>query len=151
VVKVYDVPAEKLIEELASHLKRVPEIEPPTWASFVKTGSHADRPPQRQDWWYVRAASLMRKVYMQGPIGIEKLEIAYGGSKQLGYFPKHHRDAGSSAIRNLLKGLERAELVSKQGTSGRVLTPKGVALLDKVSKDIFKELVKQNPALERYS
>jgi small subunit ribosomal protein S19e len=126
VVKVYDVPADKLIEELASHLKRVPEIEPPTWASFVKTGSHADRPPQRQDWWYVRAASLMRKVYMQGPIGIEKLEIAYGGSKQLGYFPK-------------------------QGTSGRVLTPKGVALLDKVSKDIFKELVKQNPALERYS
>jgi ribosomal protein S19E (S16A) len=32
VVKVYDVPADKLIEELASHLKRVSEIEPPTWA-----------------------------------------------------------------------------------------------------------------------
>jgi small subunit ribosomal protein S19e len=149
--KVHDVPADKLIEELAGHLKRVPEIEPPAWASFVKTGSHADRPPQRQDWWYVRAASLMRKVYLKGPVGIEKLEIAYGGSKQLGYFPKHHRDAGSSAIRNILKGLERAELVAKQGTKGRVLTPKGVALLDKVSKDIFKELVKQIPALERYS
>ncbi|MDG6914373.1 MAG: 30S ribosomal protein S19e [Nitrososphaerota archaeon] len=149
-VKVYDVPADRLIEELAQHLRRVPEIEPPTWASFVKTGSHADRPPQRQDWWYVRAASIMRKVYMRGPVGIEKLESAYGGSKQLAYFPKHHRDAGSSSIRNLLKGLEKAELVSKQ-QSGRVLTPKGVALMDKVSKEIFKELVKQNPALERYS
>jgi small subunit ribosomal protein S19e len=93
----------------------------------------------------------MRKVYLRGPVGIEKLEIAYGGSKQLGYFPKHHRDAGSSAIRNILKGLERAELVAKQGTKGRVLTPKGVALLDKVSKDIFKELIKQIPPLERYS
>lgn len=150
-VKVNDVPAAKLIEELAEHLKRVPEIEPPSWASFAKTGSHADRPPQRKDWWYVRAASLMRKVYLKGPLGIEKLEIAYGGSKQLGYFPKHHRDAGSSTIRNIFKGLERAELVGKQGTSGRVLTPKGVALLDKISKDVFKELVKQNPALERYS
>jgi small subunit ribosomal protein S19e len=93
----------------------------------------------------------MRKVYMQGPVGIEKLEIAYGGSKQVEYFPKHHRDAGSSAIRNILKGLEKAELVGKQGNAGRVLTPKGVALLDKVSKDIFKELVKTNPVLERYS
>jgi len=151
VVNVSDIPADRLIEELAEHLKRVPEIEPPAWASFVKTGSHADRPPQRQDWWYVRAASLMRKVYLKGPLGVETLESAYGGTKQVGYFPKHHRDAGSSSIRNILKGLEKAELVAKQGSSGRVLTPKGVALLDKLSKDIFKELVKQNPALERYS
>jgi small subunit ribosomal protein S19e len=150
-VKVHDVPADKLIEALAEHLKRVPEIDPPEWAAFVKTGSHADRPPQRQDWWYVRAASVMRKVYLHGPLGTEKLESAYGGSKALGYAIKHHRDAGSSAVRNLLKGLEKAELVTKQGTNGRVLTPKGVALLDRLSKEIFKELVKENPALERYS
>ena len=37
--------------------------------------------------------------------------------------------------------MEQAELVTKQGNKGRVLTPKGVALLDKVSKDVFKELV----------
>ena len=150
-VNVNDVPADELIEKLAEQLKRVPEIQPPAWAPFVKTGSHADRPPQDKDWWYVRAASIMRKVYLRGPVGTEKLEIAYGGSKQLGYFPKHHRDAGSSSIRNVLKGLEKAELVSKQGNKGRVLTPKGVALLDKISKDVFKELVKQKPALERYS
>ena len=150
-VNVNDIPADKLIEGLAEQLKQVPEIEPPTWASFVKTGSHADRPPQAKDWWYFRAASIMRKVYLKGPLGTQKLESAYGGTKQLGYFPKHHRDAGSSSIRNVLKGLEKAELVSKQGAKGRVLTPKGVALLDKISKEIFKELVKQNPALERYS
>ena len=150
-VNVNDVPADKLIEELAEHLKRVPEIAPPAWAAIVKTGSHADRPPQDKDWWYVRAASVMRKVYLKGPLGVERLEIAYGGTKQLGYNPKHHRDAGSSAIRNIMKGLEKAELMGKQGTAGRVLTPKGFALLDKISKDVFKEQVKQNPALERYS
>jgi small subunit ribosomal protein S19e len=149
-VRVYDVPADKLIDALAEHLKKVPELEPPQWAPFVKTGSHAERPPQKSDWWYIRAASIMRKVYTQGPIGIQQLESAYGGSKALSYAPKHHRNAGGSIIRNALKELEQAELVTKQGNKGRVLTPKGVALLDKISKDIFKELMKEVPSLARY-
>jgi small subunit ribosomal protein S19e len=149
-VRVHDVPADELIDALAEHLKKVPEVEPPVWAPFVKTGSHAERQPQRSDWWYTRAASLLRKVYLNGPVGIHTLESTYGGSKAVAYFPKHHRDAGGSVIRNALKGLEQAELVTKQGNKGRVLTPKGVALLDKVSKDVFKELSKANPALARY-
>lgn len=149
-VRVQDVPADELIEALAEHLKKVPEVEPPGWAPYVKTGSHTERPPQRSDWWYTRAASLLRKVYLQGPIGIQQLESAYGGSKAVAYFPKHHRDAGGSIIRNVLKELEQAELVTKQGTKGRTLTPKGVALLDKISKDVFKELAKATPALARY-
>ena len=92
----------------------------------------------------------MRKVYLQGPVGLQQLVSAYGGSKALSYNPKHHRDAGGSVIRNALKELEAAELVTKQGNKGRVLTPRGVALLDKVSKDVFKELSKEIPALARY-
>ena len=149
-VRVQDVPADRLIEGLAEHLKRVPELEPPQWAPFVKTGSHAERPPQQPDWWYTRAASLLRKVYLQGPVGLQQLESAYGGSKALAYYPKHHRDSGGSIIRNALKAMEQAELVTKQGNKGRVLTPKGFALLDKVSKDVFKELSKEIPALARY-
>jgi small subunit ribosomal protein S19e len=149
-VRVYDVPADKLIAALAEHLKKVPELEPPQWAPYVKTGSHAERPPQRSDWWYSRAASVLRKVYVQGPVGLQELESAYGGSKALSYYPKHHRNAGGSIVRNVMKGLEQAELVTKQGNKGRVLTPKGVALLDKISKDVFKELVKEIPSLARY-
>ena len=149
-VRVYDVPADRLIEAIAEHLKRVPEVEPPQWVPFVKTGSHTERLPQQSDWWYTRVASLLRKIYIHGPVGIQQLESTYGGSKALAYFPKHHRDAGGSVIRNALKGLEQAELVTKQGNKGRVLTPKGVALLDKISKDIFKELAKDNSAIARY-
>lgn len=149
-VRVHDVPADRLIEALAEHLKKVPELDQPAWAPYVKTGSHAERPPQKPDWWYTRAASILRKVYVHGPIGLQKLESAYGGSKAVAYFPKHHRDAGGAVIRNSLKGLEQADLVTKQGNKGRILTPKGVALLDKTSKEIFKELVKQLPSLERY-
>ena len=89
-------------------------------------------------------------MYLQGPVGLQQLESAYGGSKALAYYPKHHRDSGGSIIRNALKDMEQAELVTKQGNKGRILTPKGVALLDKVSKDVFKELSKDIPALARY-
>ncbi|MDG7028659.1 MAG: 40S ribosomal protein S19, partial [Nitrososphaerota archaeon] len=74
----------------------------------------------------------------------------YGGTKALHYFPKHHRDAGGSSIRVILKQLEQAELVSKT-SKGRVLTSKGRAMLDKTSNELFTALSKENKALERYA
>lgn len=148
-VNAYDVPADLLIKRLAEHMKKLSEIEVPEWARYVKTGSHRERPPQNPDWWYVRAASILRKLYFHGPLGIHDFEGEYGGPKQVGYNPKHHRDAGSSSIRKILHQLEQAELVSKT-PKGRVLSPKGVSLLDKMSFEIFQELTKQNEALMRY-
>jgi small subunit ribosomal protein S19e len=83
-------------------------------------------------------------------VGLTDLERAYGGTKALHYFPKHHRDAGGSNIRLILKQLEQAELVSKT-PKGRVLTPKGRAMLDKVSKEIFTSMSEGNKALARYA
>jgi small subunit ribosomal protein S19e len=148
-VRAYDVPADELISATAEHLKKIPQIEVPEWAAFVKTGSHGERPPQLAGWWYLRAASLMRKLYFHGPIGLSGLQREYGGSKTTGYSPKHHRDAGSTIVRRILKQLEQAELVTKD-KKGRLLTPKGIALLDKISKDIFKRLEEKNQALIRY-
>ena len=131
-------------------MKAVPSVQEPDWAKFVKTGSHAERPPTSPDWWFARAASLLRKVYLHGPVGLSDLERAYGGTKALHYFPKHHRDAGGSSIRVILKQLEQAELVSKT-SKGRVLTSKGRAMLDKTSNELFTALSKENKALERYA
>ncbi len=148
-VNPYDVPAGKLIVALAEHVKKLPELAVPEWAHFVKTGSHAERPPHEPGWWYVRAASLLRKLYFHGPLGLTEFETAYGGSKAVAYNPKHQRDAGGSINRRILKELEQAALVAKT-PKGRVLTPKGTALLDNLSKDIFKKLSQENPALARY-
>src|SRR5712691_12250326 len=148
-VNAYDVPASKLIVALTERVKQLPELEVPEWAHYVKTGSHAERPPQQPDWWYVRAASLLRKLYFRGPLGLSEFEPAYGGSKAVGYNPKHHRDAGGSVNRKILKQLEKAGLVAKT-PKGRVLTPKGAALLDHSSKEIFTKISEENPALVRY-
>ncbi len=149
-VSANDVPSGKLISALAEQMKSVPSVQEPDWAKFVKTGSHAERPPTSPDWWFARAASLLRKVYLHGPVGLSDLERAYGGTKALHYFPKHHRDAGGSSIRLILKQLEQAELVSKT-PKGRVLTSKGRAMLDKASNELFTALSKENKALERYA
>lgn len=148
-VNAYDVQASKLIAALAEEIKGIPEVAPPEWSKFVKTGSHAERPPHESDWWQTRAASLMRKLYFHGPLGLRDLERVYGGTKALAYFPKHHRDAGGSINRKILKQLEQAELVSKT-PKGRVLTSKGAAMLDKLSKVIFDSQSQSQPALARY-
>ncbi|MFB0502986.1 MAG: 30S ribosomal protein S19e [Candidatus Bathyarchaeia archaeon] len=146
----YEVPSSRLIDELANYLKNnVDEITPPAWAAYVKTGSHAQRPPQDPDWWFVRSASLLRKIYLKGPIGITHLRSEYGGRKDKGPSPEHGRVGGGSIIRKALQQLEAAGLV---GTTkrGRVISPQGRQLLDRLSTEIKRELEKEIPELGKY-
>ncbi|MHB1868900.1 MAG: 30S ribosomal protein S19e [Nitrososphaerales archaeon] len=146
----YEVPQDLLIAKLADHLRRVSQVEQPQWTAYTKTGAHAQRQPNEKDWWYTRCASLLRKIYVHGPIGLSQLESDYGGRKEIGYYVGHHRDAGGSAIRKAVQQLETAGFVAKQGKRGRILTGKGVGLVDKQSTEILKELVKTRPELARY-
>ncbi len=148
-VNARDVPQDKLIGALSAQVKGLPGLKEPDWAHFVKTGSHAERPPENPDWWYTRAASLLRKLYIHGPVGLSELESAYGGSKAVAYFPKHHRDGARSPIRKVLQQLEQAELVTKT-PKGRVLSPKGRAMLDKASREIFVAMSEADKSLARY-
>jgi small subunit ribosomal protein S19e len=148
-VNARDVPSDKLISALAEQVKSLPGMKEPEWAHLVKTGSHAERPPESPDWWYTRAASLLRKLYLHAPLGLSDLERAYGGSKALAYNPKHHRDAAGSPIRKALRQLEQAELVAKT-PKGRILTPQGRAMLDKASREIFAKISEADKSLARY-
>jgi small subunit ribosomal protein S19e len=75
----------------------------------------------------------------------------YGGGKRIGYGGIHHRQAGGSAVRKALHQLESAGLVSKKQGKGRFLTSRGRSLLDRVSNEIFKELLVSNPSMKRYA
>lgn len=146
----HEVPQNLLIAKLADHLRHVSQVSQPQWTAIAKTGSHATRQPTEKDWWYTRCGSLLRKIYIHGPIGLSQLESDYGGRKEIGYYPGHHRDAGGSAVRKAIQQLEAAGLVAKQGRKGRILTGKGVSLLDRQSTEIMKELAKTRPDLGRY-
>lgn len=153
---VYDVPADKLIARLAEELKKIPEIKPPEWAPFVKTGVDRERAPEDPDWWYVRCASILRRIYIDGPVGIERLRTYYGGKRRPGQYTgrrhgkAHFRKASGAIIRKALQQLEAAGLVEKVEGKGRAITPKGRSLLDKLAHEIKKEVIKEIPRLARY-
>jgi small subunit ribosomal protein S19e len=148
--KVFDVPADDLISKLSDQLKKDKKINPPEWASYVKTGTHAEKIPQNRDWWYTRCASLVRKVYLHGPIGISDLKSYYGGRKRIGYNLDHHKDAGGAIIRNALQQLEASGYIEKK-SKGRSISSEGMKRVDRLSTEIFKEISKLNKDLERYA
>lgn len=128
----------KLIQKVAVYLKENRVIEPPPWAVFVKTGVHKERPPQDPDWWYIRAAAIMRKLYIRGPIGVSRLRTLYGGRHRRGHRPPKFAKGSGAIIRKILQQLEAAELVQKADKRGRVLTPKGRELLEEAAKIVLK-------------
>ncbi|MCE4614960.1 MAG: 30S ribosomal protein S19e [Desulfurococcales archaeon] len=150
-VNALEAPAEELIKRVALKLKRMEEIKPPEWAYFVKTGIHEEAPPIDSDWWYIRAASIMRRLYKtKTPVGTERLRTVYGGRSNLGSMPEHFRKSGGAIIRSILQQLQKAGLVQIIPRRGRVLTSTGVSLLDNVAHEILKELAENKPALKHY-
>jgi small subunit ribosomal protein S19e len=147
----YDVPPLVLIERLAKHLKdEVDEITPPEWAIFAKTGVHTQRPPRNPDWWFVRSASILRKIYVKGPIGIEKLRQEYGGRIDRGARPEHARKGSGAIVRKATQQLQTAGLVTQQKNEGKVVTSDGRRLLDRLSTELKGEMEKTLPELKKY-
>jgi small subunit ribosomal protein S19e len=148
--KAYDVPADLLIGKLSETLK-TEDIVQPSWIPFVKTGAHAVKPPQQGDWYYTRCASLLRKIYLHGPIGINDLRSMYGGTKPVGYGGAHHRDAGGAIIRTAVHSLEKLGYLDKVEGKGRTISHEGMKKLDRLSTEILNELIAKNPNLKKYS
>ena len=147
---VYDVPADRFIDELASKLAEFEAIAAPEWAQFAKTGVHREKAPIRSDWWQVRAAAMLRKVYMKGPIGIERLAAEYGGRSDRGSAPYRAVRGSRSVAREILKQLEKSKLIKKERGVGRSITPAGQALVDNTSHELLKELSVERPELSKY-
>ena len=133
---VKDVEANVLIKKTAEKLKEL-GITKPAYVDFVKSGAGRDRVPQQSDFWYIRCASLLRQVYLNGPIGVSRLRTRYGNRKEHGVRRHHHYKAGGSIIRDALNALEKLGYV-KKGKSGREITSAGRSFLDKISNEIIK-------------
>jgi len=151
VTTVYDVPAEPLILRTAKELRGMKAIAPPEWAAFVRTGVHSERPPEQADWWHIRAAAVLRKLYTTGPLGVERLSAEYGGSHDRGSKPFHAKKGSRKIARTVLQQLEAAGLVAAADKrQGRKVTPAGQKLLDNVAHDVRKDLAASVPALAKY-
>ena len=114
------------------------KLEKPKLINIVKSGAHAERPPEDENFWYIRCASILRQTYVRSEVGVNRLRRHYGGRKSRGVKPEKHYPAGGGVIRKALQQLEKAGLLKREKT-GRILTAEGRKLLDRAAKEVSNE------------
>jgi len=149
ITTVFDVPADMLIDGVKEELKSDKNLTPPQWATFVKTGSSREKIPDQSDWWYIRAAAIMRKIYVYGPVGVETLRVDYGGKKNRGVKPEKFRKSSGAIIRKLFSQLEKGGYI-KKAEKGRIISSQGMSLLDKKASEIKTRIAADIPELNKY-
>ena len=153
---VRDVPADALIAKIAENLRDRSTMSMPEWAGFVKTGVHREKVPENPDWWSIRAAALLRKIALKGPIGVNHLASEFGGRSDSAARPSHSRRGSRKIIRTILQQLEEESLIEsmlRPGTEiglGRAVTSSGHSLLDNMAHEIKNSMVEDNPRMALY-
>ena len=122
---------QKLVDKMSVQLRD--SMTMPDWAKFVKTGVSRERQPEQADWYFQRSASILRKIYNDGPVGVQKLRSYYGGLHRRGHKPAHFAKGGGKVIRTILQQLETAGYVKKE-KKGRSVTAQGQKLVDGSAK-----------------
>lgn len=133
---VFEADAQKLVDRAALKLKES-GIPRPGYVIYTKTGPGKERVPQSEDFWYFRCASVLRQVYLNGPIGISRLRTKYGAKRGHWVRRHHHYRAGGSVIKDAFDALEKKGYI-KSTKQGRVITPSGKSFLDRLSNETLK-------------
>ena len=145
---VYDVPAKELIDAVAKKLHEDNDIVMPEANRYSRTGLDRENPPTQKNWWHTRCASILRKLYINDIIGVERLRAEYGGKRDKGSKPYKAKMSSGTIIRRATQQLEKAGYITKIKGKGRILTPKGRAFLDNTSNEVMKNAGKTVPELK---
>ena len=141
---------------LAEALKKVPEFEAPEWSRFVKSGQSKERPIEEPAFWFRPAASILRQIYKNKTVGVQRFRTRYGSKKDRGMQPEIFKRASGKIIRVILQQSDKAGFTEvfkgKKERSGRKLTAKGKEFLEgiKISEKVEKkERVKVEEIVEK--
>ncbi len=137
---VYDLDPQEYNIKLAEALKSVEEFKAPEWIHFVKSGAAKARPIGDEDFWYKRAASILRQVYKKKIVGVNRMRTKYGARKSRGFKPEEFRKAGGKIIRTILQQSDAAGFTEvakavrgvRSRKPGRQMTEKGKKFLEAV-------------------
>jgi len=141
-----DIPVKTYLDKLKEELKKNENIKEPEFSKFVKTGTNRERAPIQKDWWFIRSSSVLRQVYLKGPIGVNKLRVRFGGKKNRGDVPERFYKASGKIIRTILQQLEKAEFIEKEDKNvhkGRKMTNKGKSFMDKLASSFSNKTQKE--------
>ena len=148
-VNVRNVNTDSLIEKVKEELQKDDRVKVPEWVQFLKAGIHREKAWQQTDWYHRRLASTLRKVYLEGPIGISRLSAEYGGRVDRGSQRYHPARGGRFIVRHMLETLEQLGYVKKD-QRGRAVSPRGESFLNKVSVQVVKDLAEKDPRFKKF-
>lgn len=135
---VRDVPAVDFIKAYAEHLKNSDKFDLPVWSDTVKTCVFKELAPYGDDWYYIRAASIARRVYLRPGLGLGQLRKWYGGTDKRGVTTEHFRKANAGIIRSVLLQLGEMKVVEPHPNGGRRMTTVGQQDLDRIAGTVFR-------------
>jgi small subunit ribosomal protein S19e len=137
---VYEIEPQEYNLKLAEALKNLPEFQEPEWAKFVKSSPSKERPIEDPDFWYKRAASILKQIYKKKIVGVNRLRTKYGSKLNRGMKPERFVKSGGKIIRVILQQADRAGFTEsvkdvrglKQKRMGRKLTEKGRKFMEEI-------------------
>jgi small subunit ribosomal protein S19e len=137
---VYELSPQEYNLKLAEALKNVPEFKEPEWIAFVKSSPSKERPIEDPDFWYKRSASILRQIYKNKVVGVNRLRTKYGSKKNRGMQPEKFMKSGGKIIRTILQQSDKAGFTESfkgiKGTrdkkSGRRMTEQGKKFLEAI-------------------
>ena len=154
-ITVKDVPAQKFVQAYAEHLKKTQKVVPMANAHYIKTANGKELNPESEDWFYMRAAALARRLYIRPGTGIGNLRHVFGSVKRNGHRANKHSRASGKVLRYAVQQLQEADVLmafndkrntSVQGGFGdasglpRIVTPAGQKEMNEIAKQVFKGL-----------
>jgi len=138
-MSIYLVKPSKLISVIAEKLKEYPSIKPPEGSEYWKTARFKELAPiDSENFWYVRCASILRKLSKSGPLGVNRLRKHYGGKERSKRGKNKSVKGSGKIIRVALQQLEEANLISQKEKEGRELTPEGISFLERTAYEILR-------------
>jgi len=139
-MSIYSVEPIMLIQAVSEKLKEYSEIKPPEGSEFWKTAFFKEIAPlDQENFWYIRTASVLRKIWKFGPIGVNRMRKKYSGKNRRGSKPAHSAKGSGKIIRVAMQQLEDAKLLEKTEKGGRKVSPEGISLLERTAHWILRE------------
>ena len=134
---IKDVKAFRWIKVMAKHLKQEGKLFVPNCTEYIKTSHGRERAPQNLDWYYIRCAAVLRRVYIRPGVGLGGLSKKFSNKKNRGSRPEIYCKAAKGPLHWCCKSLEGLKLIVKGKESGRVLTKEGRKRCDTIASNVL--------------
>ncbi|ESU36657.1 SSU ribosomal protein S19E, partial [Giardia duodenalis] len=133
------VPADVFINSFAAHLKNRGIIKCPAFTDYVKTGVSRQYAPRDADWFYIKAASVIRHFYISGShsIGVAGLARKYSSLQKGKTTPHHTKRASCKVIRSIVSQFLGQKLLIA-GERGRHISPNGRKMVEDFAEGLQK-------------